>query len=571
MTVTSPTNDTTTYTFDIASKRVKSIKDALNHTTSWTYDSVGRVLTATAPEGNLVEYVYDARGNVTTTRVHAKPSTGQPDIVTTATYSPTCSNAVTCNQPTDVTDALGHITQYTYDPTHGGVTSVKLPAPSTSAVQPEVRTSYTGYTDYFGGTVYRATSTSTCRTTASCTNTADETVSTVNYGTLAGNNLQPIGTTTRAGDNSVSASASVSYDAAGNIVTATDPMNAVSTFQYNADRARTMTVGPDPDGAGPLSNRTTRTNYNADGTVASVEVGTATSSFGSFTSLQQANTTYDSAGRKLTESVTAGGTTYALTQYGYDPANRAACVAVRMNPAAYGSLPASGCSLGTAGTSGPDRITRTVADQAGRTVSEQEGYGTGDVAYSARASYTANGKVATATDANGNVTSYGYDAYDRGTTVTYPGGSYEQLTINAGGQVTNRRLRDNNNIAFGYDALGRLTSQTRPAIGYNTTLSYGYDNVGQVTSATGNWSGTNSYGYDALGRMTSETNPWLGTTSWQYDAGGQRTRLTWADGLYVTYDRDSTGAVTAIRENGGRTGARRWSATPMTMPGGGRA
>ena len=51
--------------------------------------------------------------------------------------------------------------------------------------------------------------------------------------------------------------------------------------------------------------------------------------------------------------------------------------------------------------------------------------------------------------------------------------------------------------------------------------------------------------------MTSEANPWLGTISWRYDAAGRRTRLTWADGFYVTYDHDAAGAVTAIRENGG--------------------
>lgn len=36
-----------------------------------------------------------------------------------------------------------------------------------------------------------------------------------------------------------------------------------------------------------------------------------------------------------------------------------------------------------------------------------------------------------------------------------------------------------------------------------------------------------------------------------YDQAGRRTRLTWWDGFFVTYDYDAAGAMTAIRENGG--------------------
>ena len=41
-------------------------------------------------------------------------------------------DVVTCNLPNTTVDARGNITNYSYDPTHGGVTSVKLPAPDPS-------------------------------------------------------------------------------------------------------------------------------------------------------------------------------------------------------------------------------------------------------------------------------------------------------------------------------------------------------------------------------------------------------------------------------------------------------
>ena len=410
VTVTDPSNQTTTYVFDIASQRMKQKTDALSHTTKWDYDTSGRLTKATAHETNSVEHGYDAGGNVTSTTIHAK-NASQPDIVTTAHYPASCTPA-TCHQPDWTEDALHSRTNYIYDPTHGGVTSVKLPAPTnaTNAVRPEVRTSYTAYTDFHGGTVYRATGTSTCRTTASCTDAADETVTSTVYGTLAENNLRPKSMTIRAGDNSVSATTAATYDAVGNVVSATDATGAVSQFVYDADRWPTLAVGPDPDGSGPLKNRATRTNYNDDGTVASTEVGTADADGSNFASLQQTTTGYDPAGRKVKDTVTAGGTTFGLTQYSYDPANRATCAAVRMNPAAFGNLPASACSLGTQGPDGPDRITRTTYDEVGRSASVTNGYGTPDAAVDVRANYTANGQVQTATDAKENVTTYGYDA-----------------------------------------------------------------------------------------------------------------------------------------------------------------
>jgi YD repeat-containing protein len=39
-----------------------------------------------------------------------------------------------------------------------------------------------------------------------------------------------------------------------------------------------------------------------------------------------------------------------------------------------------------------------------------------------------------------------------------------------------------------------------------------------------------------------------------YDLAGRRSRLTWGDGFYVTYDSDTAGNMTAIRENGAASG-----------------
>jgi hypothetical protein len=64
---------------------------------------------------------------------------------------------------------------------------------------------------------------------------------------------------------------------------------------------------------------------------------------------------YDANARVKTQVLANGATQYALTQVSYDALGRTDCVAQRMNPAVYASLPASACTLGTAGSFGPDR------------------------------------------------------------------------------------------------------------------------------------------------------------------------------------------------------------------------
>jgi hypothetical protein len=71
---------------------------------------------------------------------------------------------------------------------------------------------------------------------------------------------------------------------------------------------------------------------------------------------------YDANARVKTQTLSNGATQYALTQYSNDALGRADCVAQRMNPAVYASLPASACTLGTAGSFGPDRIQQGVYD-----------------------------------------------------------------------------------------------------------------------------------------------------------------------------------------------------------------
>lgn len=572
--VTDPFGRTRTYISDTDMGVITSFTDELSRTTTYGHDSFGRVTQVTYPEGNAVQYTYDARGNLTQTVSIAKPGSGLANITTWAVYPATCASAAACNKPTSTTDARSNTTTYDIDQTTGLVNSVTQPA--VNGVQPQTRYSYTQMQAYYnngtsivasGQPITLLTATSMCQTSASCAGTHDEVGSAISYGPQAagtGNNLLPVSMSAGAGDGSLTATTSVGYDAVGNRISSTDVLGNVTTYRYDADREQVGVVGSDPDGGGPLRNRAQRATYAADGQVILTEQGTVASQsdadWANFSTLQQVATTYDGNGRKIQVSAQSGGTTYSLAQYSYDAVGRLDCTAIRMNPAAFGSLP-SACTLGSAGAFGADRISEDHYDAAGQLTSSTSGVGTSLARNDASYAYSANGKVSSTTDATGNVTSYAYDGFDRLVQTTYPSptsigssnpADYAQLTLDANGNVTQRRLRDGNSISYVYDALNRVTNVNVPHIAStDLNLSYGYDLLGHVITTSNEWGVQDNASYDALGRIVTESNTWTGTKSSQYDLAGRRTRLTWSDGFFVTYDYDAANEMTAIHENGG--------------------
>lgn len=542
---TDPLNKTRTYEFDLKSNLVR-FTDEMSKVTEMGQDPQGRLIYTTLPNGTQIVWDYDWRGNVISVTTKATPVGSAPDIVTSAVYSPDCTNPKTCNKPLSTTDALNHVTSYVYDPTHGGVLKVTLPPATAGGISPETRFTY----DIVSG-AYVPTGVSTCRTTASCVGTADETKVIMSYGA---NGLLPTSRTTQSGDGSVQSSVSETFDAFGNLVSKDGPIPGTADTAFaRFDRMGRVvgTISPDPDSTGPLARAASRKTYNPDGNVTTVErgvvSGVADTDWAAFSSMQAVTSTYDTLDRKTTDVVTAAGTIYATTQYSYDAASRLDCSAVRMSPATWVSLPASACTAQQPeGSAGPDRITKYSYDAAGRQTQVTRGYGTSAKADEITRTYTSTGQLMTATDANGNVTTYGYDGFNRLLTETFPGGSYEQLGYDANSNVTSRRLRDGTTIGYAYDDLDRSTTKTLPngEVGASNT----YDLTGHLlTVAQGT---TLTFAWDALGRLQSETQP-FGSLSYQYDAAGKRTQTTWQDGFFVTYTYDNAGQVTSIKENGG--------------------
>jgi RHS repeat-associated protein len=246
-----------------------------------------------------------------------------------------------------------------------------------------------------------------------------------------------------------------------------------------------------------------------------------------------------------------------VTQYAYDAAGRLTCTAVRMNPAVFGSPPADACALGAQGSDGPDRITYTAYDNADRVTQITSGYNSGAPRVEKTVTYTDNGKEQTVADGKGNLTTYEYDGFDRPAKVRYPNAAgtgssttdFEVYGYDAANNRTSwrRRSGDAHTITFTYDALNRMIHKGGPV----ADTDYTYDNLGRQVSATySSGGGAAAATYDALGRMISETTNGK-TLAYQYDLAGNRTRMTWWDGFFVTYDYNPAGQMQNIFQSDG--------------------
>ncbi|WP_058745173.1 RHS repeat domain-containing protein [Sphingomonas yabuuchiae] len=363
------------------------------------------------------------------------------------------------------------------------------------------------------------------------------------------------------------------------------PSDFTSATRYDAARRVTGTIAPDPDGNGSLRYLAVRNSYDTNGRLIRVDRGqlqdwqsdnVAPANWSGFTIFSQVDILYDTMDRKTVEWASGGGV-QTLTQYSYNNRGLVECTAVRMNPAAFNSLPASACTLGTPGDAGPDRITRNEYDAAGQLLRVIRAYGTDLQQTYATYTYSPNGKRTSVKDANGNLSQMDYDGFDRQTSWVFPSktstgqvdsNDYEAYGYDANGNRTSLRRRDGRTLTFGYDALNRVTSkvvadgcapiQMGACAPLDTTrdVYYGYDLRGLQTYARfDNITGEGvTTAYDGFGAVVSSTTVMDGqsrTLSYQYDADGNRTKITHPDNVAFDMSYDGLDRLAAVRQPDG--------------------
>jgi RHS repeat-associated protein len=564
-----------------------SDRNALNQTTSYEYDTSGRLTAVQVPEGQRTQYTRDTRGNVTTVTQKAKAGSGLADIISTATFPASCSNAVTCNKPTATTNGGAETTNYTYDPTHGGLTVVQGP-PDQNNVRAETRIAYVARVAKImtpdNVLVDQTTSlvvpsnVRTCRTQAQCAGTADEGNTDIAYDATVSPNLNPVSVTNRAGDNTLAATSTYTYSVLGKVASIDGPLagsDDTTAYRYDVAGQVTGVISPDPDGAGSLPRLATRTTYNKNGQVTLTETGhipgTSPADWANFTARTRLSNTYDVSDRLATSAQLSidGATRFSITQYSYDAAGRLDCTAIRMNlTSAATPLPTDVCVKMTPGTDGEDRITRRYYDTADRLTQVWSAVDTPLAQNTAEMAYNANGTVAWVEDAKNNRTAYVYDGHDRTRRINYPSPTtpgvatttdYEEISYSTVSNVSSFRTRRGETITLAYDNRRQLIQKIVPeraglAATHTRDVTYKYDMYGGLTEAAFDTSNRIAINYDALGRPVSSTQVMDGASrpiSYQYDVAGRQSRVTHPDGAWWGYEYDSAGRLLRIRDDDG--------------------
>ncbi len=171
------------------------------------------------------------------------------------------------------------------------------------------------------------------------------------------------------------------YDKQGDVTSVKGPRTDIDTtsyFTYDLDRRNLLAIGPDPDGTTSGNPRVaTKKIYDDAGHLLETDRGTANTITGSdFSGNNWIKEGYDPDFNKILETTGTGSTATTATQFSYDGANRVLCTARRMNPVQYTTLPSDACTIGPAGSYGPDRITKTIWDAAGQDRQDIHAFGT---------------------------------------------------------------------------------------------------------------------------------------------------------------------------------------------------
>ncbi|BDW81410.1 hypothetical protein MACH24_08480 [Erythrobacter sp. Dej080120_24] len=550
-------------------RRIDSVTDSQNNTTSYQYDPSQRVTQITYPEGNKVNVTYDISGNIITMTTTPKPGSGQSALTQEASYnSGLFCDTVSCFRPVWTRDAKGKQTDYTWDQYHGGLLTQLDPVDENN-IRRKTKNTYDGAGRLIKSEICEASATGAELTCG----TANSFVTTYTY--FGGTRL-PLTETVTDGIGTAPLTTTYTYDNAGRRLSADGPLPGSDDATY----ARYDTLGRQIWEIGPKNEAGTRvaskmTYRDADDQVSEVITGVVPGSTTalspavlSFTSIiSDTDTQFNSRRLATRTTVSNGSTTYAVTQMSYDALNRNTCTAVRMN---LSSLPGDACTPGTVSSDGPDRITRQHYDSESRVVRIEQGVGTPLVRDYATYSFTPNGQMASMTDARGYKASMLYDGFDRQSHWYFPQASqtgainpndYELYGYDANGNRTSLRKRDGTVLTYQYDNLNRMIRKTipdnRPELHADHTrdVFYEYDIRGlQLHARFGSDTGPGSTSvYDRYGRVTSTTdNTGIAagrTLNYTYDAGSNRTsvRHTWDNALF-SYTYSSGGQFNQLRD-----------------------
>ena len=543
------------YTLTWTGNHITRLADSAGRTVSYAYDAadnltdvygVGTTRTPTLKDDDHATFGYDAHHLMTSMRNPANfggPASAQTSMVYDGS-----------ERVHTQTDALGHVTTFTYGPDGG------LSAGQTLTTDPS---GHQTLDTYAGGLL---------------------TAQTKGYGTAdAGTwsyTYDPVtlGVTTQTDPHGNLTT--YSYDDQGNRISTSDPRGYTTDFTYDEAGHLIETVDPDgiatvnqydqadhvPSGATGLDNLTASTVTEANNVVES-----ATGNFGA-APVRTTNYYYDDAAHPgdLNRIVDAGGHTTTVTldafgnktsvtdaagdktRYGYD--NNTGQLTSQVDPDGVAAGVAPGCTPPATG------CTTYQHDAHGNVT-----LATDPLGHQSKAAFDADGNQVSTTDPAQHTTTDTYNAIDQLVATKASDDATTGTDYNPDGTIHDTVDGLGNKTTFGYDGQGRRRSRTDAD---NRTTTTSVDPGGWLNTVTDPQGRVTTMGYDAAGETTSitysdHTTPAVaftydpdgnrlsmtdgtGTSTWSYNAFREVVSSSNGAGTVVTYGRDAEGHVSSI-------------------------
>lgn len=491
--LTDPNNHTSSFSWD-SNGNLLSTTDALTRKTTYTYDSLSDLTSITDPLQVTTTLTYDSRGNLLT---ESRPLASTSQVATTtATYG----DPSHLGDITSITDPNGHSWSFGYD-SNGNLTSASDPLGDqatfgydnigrrTSSVTPDGNVA--------GGNPSQYTTTHAYNAFGDRTSVTD-----------------PLGHTTL-----------YAYDGDRNLSSVTDGSGNQTQYAYDADNELTKITRPDLtvlvngyDGNGNLTAQTDGNNNATSYTYDPLNrLNSITDPLKRITNLG-----YDGAGNLITLTNASSLT----TTFSFDQANELTGITYASN-------------------STPNATYTYDADGRRATMSD----GTGSTSYS----YDSLERLTSVKDGLGQQVTYGYDLANNLTSLTYPNGKQVTYTFNRANQMTSAVDWLNNATSFAYDATGNFLTESYPnttkaTLTYDTadqlnqivdsksgttfaSFAYTRDKDGLLSSIvpTGVIQGNETYAYTSLSQLAA-----VNTATYKYDPADNITQL--ASAISLSYD-----------------------------------
>ena len=478
-----------------ATKCVTSITDNLGRTTSYTYDSDGRMLTATDPGGNVTTYTWapcTTPGSLQCTEL---------DTITDARGYVVADNTYNgAGQVTNQTSANGGTYQFAYASISGGTqTTVTDPLGDESQFDFDANNYETSQTLAYGTPDAQTTTLTRGPTSQFVTQTTDPLGRVTSY---TYNQNGDVLTETQLAGTANAETTTYTYEPTyDRLASVTDPMGHTTTLTYD-DPANLATQPDVVSVTDPLGHTTTVTL--SQGQPVKITDPLGNTSYASYLNgllvaetdpLGNISAFYnDGAGRVLQATDPEG----KATSYAYDNDNQ---------------------------------LTQTT-DPLGHTTKLQ---------------YDADGDITKLTDANGHSTTYTYDNEDELSSTTNPLGDVDTYTYDLLGDELTYTDGNGHESTFAYDALDRLTDAQYGVVGASaqSSTTYSYDAGNRLTQAVDSVAGTYGFIYDGLNDVLSASSP-QGTVSYTYDAAGLETTMTVPNQAQTNYTYNDDELLTGI-------------------------